>query len=389
MPLMPVRDGSGLSPMVAPRSLAYGPGMTVAVTTERPPTPAPAVTPAENAVTVVVSTWLMVGLFIDGWAHNTRSSLETFFTPWHAVFYSGFTACAAWTAVLIARRLDGRPLSRARIPAGYGLAVVGIGVFAVGGAGDMTWHLLLGIETDVDALFSPTHLLLFCGIMLILTAPIRAIRRAGWPAARRPIDAAQVTLTLATALVLFFVQYLSMFNETPEGLSRAKGRIFLTGETTSSALIEDYLEVHLLYGIVTLLVSALVVTAPLVWLARERGLRPGAVTFHITVLAVFLNATGGFEDAALILAGLLAAVAGEVAVAWLRPAPGRVAARHAFATLLPVMLLASHAAVVATTEGIGWEAEFWTGTIVLAGLGGLALSLLGEPRVSGGVPSAA
>ena len=123
--------------MVATRSLAYGPGMTVAVTTERPKTPAPAVTPAENAVTVVVSTWLMVGLFIDGWAHNTRSSLETFFTPWHAVFYSGFTACAAWTAVLIARRLDGRPLSRARIPAGYGLAVVGIGVFAVGGAGDI------------------------------------------------------------------------------------------------------------------------------------------------------------------------------------------------------------------------------------------------------------
>ena len=153
----------------------------------------------------------------------------------------------------------------------------------------------------------------------------------------------------------------AIFNESPEGLSRAKGRIFLTGETTSSALIEDYLEVHLLYGIVSQLVSALVVTAPLVWLARERGLRPGAVT----------------------------AVAGEVAVAWLRPAPGQVAARHAFATLLPVMLLASHAAVVATTEGIGWEAELWTGTIVLAGLGGLALSLLGEPRDSGEVPFAA
>src|SRR6266536_4204640 len=45
---------------------------------------------AEDLVTLVLTAWLIGGLFLDGWAHNTRPQLETFFTPWHAVFYSGF-----------------------------------------------------------------------------------------------------------------------------------------------------------------------------------------------------------------------------------------------------------------------------------------------------------
>jgi hypothetical protein len=51
----------------------------------------------EHLVTVAVATWLMIGLFVDGWAHNNLdTSLESFFTPWHALFYSGFAACAGW-----------------------------------------------------------------------------------------------------------------------------------------------------------------------------------------------------------------------------------------------------------------------------------------------------
>ena len=35
--------------------------------------------------------WLLVGLYLDGWAHNNIPELiETFFTPWHAVLYSGY-----------------------------------------------------------------------------------------------------------------------------------------------------------------------------------------------------------------------------------------------------------------------------------------------------------
>ncbi|MGZ3630341.1 MAG: hypothetical protein ACXVDN_22120, partial [Ktedonobacteraceae bacterium] len=45
-------------------------------------------------IMVVVSIWWLGGLFIDGWAHSNIPQLETFFTPWHAVFYSGYLAVA-------------------------------------------------------------------------------------------------------------------------------------------------------------------------------------------------------------------------------------------------------------------------------------------------------
>jgi len=58
-------------------------------------------TPAQNLVTILVSWWLMIGIFIDGWAHNTQGeALETFFTPWHAVFYSGCGVAGGRAAVV-------------------------------------------------------------------------------------------------------------------------------------------------------------------------------------------------------------------------------------------------------------------------------------------------
>ena len=105
-----------------------------------------------DAVTMLLGTWLLVGLVVDGWAHNNLQALETFFTPWHALFYSGFVATAAWVLATAARARQPSRSGLAAFPAGYGLAVVGVVVFGVGGAGDMTWHSIFGIEQDVEAL---------------------------------------------------------------------------------------------------------------------------------------------------------------------------------------------------------------------------------------------
>src|SRR5258708_2702731 len=32
--------------------------------------------------------WIVAGAMSDAWAHNNIASLETFFTPWHAILYS-------------------------------------------------------------------------------------------------------------------------------------------------------------------------------------------------------------------------------------------------------------------------------------------------------------
>jgi hypothetical protein len=96
---------------------------------------------AEDLVTLVLAACLVGGLFLDGWAHNTRPQLETFFTPWHAVFYSGFAAVAIWIGWSV--------WSRRAVPAGYGPALAGVVIFLVSGAGDMSWHLAFGIERDI------------------------------------------------------------------------------------------------------------------------------------------------------------------------------------------------------------------------------------------------
>jgi hypothetical protein len=60
-----------------------------------PLTGRPLSTPRFDLVVTLASSWLIGGLYLDGWAHNNIPSLETFFTPWHAVFYSGFLATLA------------------------------------------------------------------------------------------------------------------------------------------------------------------------------------------------------------------------------------------------------------------------------------------------------
>jgi hypothetical protein len=125
-------------------------------------------------VMVVLGGWLLGGLYVDGWAHNHLSTtLESFFTPWHAAFYSGFLAVAGVTAgALLANRARGASWVRALPPGGGPGATqgVGAGIFAASGVGDLLWHLLFGIEVRTEALLSPTHGGLTMGVGLLLVA---------------------------------------------------------------------------------------------------------------------------------------------------------------------------------------------------------------------------
>ncbi len=158
--------------------------------------------------------WFVGGVHLDGWAHNHIPDLETFFTPWHAVLYSGYVVSAA-VLVLALVRNHGRGYAwRRALPPGYAVSLAGAAVFAVGGVLDMLWHLLFGIEVSVEALLSPTHLLLATGGILMITGPLRAAWqrlpghasftwRTGLPAL--------LSLTLVLALLAFFTQFAHPF----------------------------------------------------------------------------------------------------------------------------------------------------------------------------------
>jgi len=136
------------------------------------------------------STWFVVGLYLDGWAH-THQLPDSFFTPWHAIIYSGVLGAAlvlVGTAFLAWR--NGAPWRQA-LPAGYRLSLLGAGLFLIIGVADFVWHSLFGIEADLAALYSPPDLVLAAAGALISGRPGISARRARQPLARHSLaDAA-------------------------------------------------------------------------------------------------------------------------------------------------------------------------------------------------------
>lgn len=87
------------------------------------------------------SAWFGTGLYLDGWAH-THELPDTFFTPWHGVIYSGFLMAALFLVITFVRaRRRNLPM-----PTGYGLSLIGVGLFLIGGVADLIWHTSLGIR---------------------------------------------------------------------------------------------------------------------------------------------------------------------------------------------------------------------------------------------------
>src|SRR5258708_40283510 len=99
------------------------------------------------------------GLYLDGWAHAHGLVDRTFFTPWHAVLYTGYFVNAVVLVVaLVLNHAHGFAWKHA-MPAGYEVSLLGVPLFAVAGIGDLVWHTLFGFEVNLKPVLIPTHLL--------------------------------------------------------------------------------------------------------------------------------------------------------------------------------------------------------------------------------------
>ena len=78
----------------------------------------------DDMVTATLCGWVVAGMTLDAWAHQNLDRLETFFTPWHAVLYSGFAALLGW---IVARVLATGLRRGGGVPVGYGLGLAGAG----------------------------------------------------------------------------------------------------------------------------------------------------------------------------------------------------------------------------------------------------------------------
>ena len=327
----------------------------------------------DDLAAALLGTWVVGGLFLDGWAHINQPGLETFFSPWHGAFYLGFVVSTVVLARLVARHQRGR-FDPALVPAGYGLGLVGVALFVAGGIADGAWHTMFGVETSVAALLSPSHLLLLAAGLLMVTSPVRSAWSSPDLPARAPAPALVPALwatTLATAVVLFFFQYLSAY------VTRAPS-------TPEAAGPEGLLTT--IVGVASVLVTNVIVLAPVLLLARRWRLPFGTVALMATAGAVGLTSLREFTLGALVPAMLAGGLATDLLFAGLRPGPDRPGAFRAAAVLVPPLLWGAWLAAYALAYGIAWPPELWAGVLGMASLTGLGLSILVLPPA---VPDAA
>ena len=262
-----------------------------------------------DLVLSILGVWFAVGLMLDAWAHNNVPDLESFFTPWHAVFYSGFAATAGWVLWTCRRAWPDGSGGLRSVPVGYRPTVIAIGVFAAASAGDLIWHSVFGIEQSLAILFSPTHLLLGAAMITILTTPVRsqwADPTLGRTPGLRRLLPSVLAAAFATALVMLFLQYANAltFPDWEEVMATASG-VFAA---------------HLVASFV---VSNVVIVLPLLTLARRWRLPVGAVIIVYLAVAGLAAAVTGFHNVPMIGAFLLAGLCVEVLAIVLGPSVDR------------------------------------------------------------------
>src|SRR5687768_12755552 len=64
----------------------------------------PRLTYKEQLLSCALGTWMLTGLYFDGWAHRNLDLKDSITTPYHAILYSGFLAFAAWITWLVVVR---------------------------------------------------------------------------------------------------------------------------------------------------------------------------------------------------------------------------------------------------------------------------------------------
>jgi hypothetical protein len=290
----------------------------------------------DEAAIAFFGSWMVTGLYLDGWSHIHQRP-ETFFTPWHAVLYSGFAVACVY---FIGRGIvSGRRLELDRV------TNAGFVLFLVAAFGDFGWHMLFGIERSLAALLSPTHLALMTGGLMMLSGPIR-------DAHGRTIERFSdffptlVCCTLITTVVMFFLQYLNAF--TLVGMFGTRDEAFKV------------------YVVSAVLVTNAVLMGVAFFMRRNWRIPPGAFTFMFAVVALSGAGLESFRARHIITAIVGGATADYLADR----------SDGAFGVGVPLVTWSTWVAVTAVFGTAAWSPNIWLGAIFLATLSGLGLSVL-------------
>jgi hypothetical protein len=248
----------------------------------------------------------------------------------------------------------------------------------------MIWHVLFGIEADVEALLSPTHLLLGLGSTLIFAGPLRA----AWKRPDPPIAGGSALLPMVFSLG-FLLSSFTFWTQYAHAIARPWPAIgnrptappfpvvaadpLFQGGGIGSVFVSQALGVASI-----LLQAALLAGVVLLAVRRWRSKLPaGSLTLVFTLNAALM---GFMRDQPLLIPLLgLAGLAADGLLKGLEPSVERPGALRVFAFAVPATYYACYFAAVAATKGLWWSVHLWTGSILLAGVVGWLLSYLVAP----------
>ena len=323
----------------------------------------------EEILGMVFGLWTIIGLFLDGWAHSHQAP-ESFFSPWHGVLYSGFVAAGLWAGwIAWRRRQPGRSLLDT-MPRGHLVSLAGFALFGAGGVGDLIWHEIFGIEANVEALLSPTHLLLLAGGSIALSAPLRRMLRSGSvEVTMKEFLPALLSLTLLTALAAFFLGYLSPFSTTVAQYPNA------TTHTHDLARITPDVAAELRenWALGSIFVTSLVLVFPALFVRRRWKTQRGTLVVLYTFLMLLQTGLGEFKQWPLIAIGVVVGAVADLSIE--RGLPGWL-----LGALVPTAAWSTYFLMFGIQTGVGWSPDLWAGVTLMSGLmGGLIGSLATHP----------
>ncbi len=318
----------------------------------------------------ICSVWISAGFFLDAWAHG-HVPVESFFTPYHGVFYSGMLAMVA---VLAAFWLRHRAL-----PPGYRFALLGIPVFLLAGIGDMCWHLLLGIEEGVDALLSPTHQCLGLGIFILASGPIRSVIH---DRLNSTTFGKQFPLVLGLSTWLILVHFGTAYAFDPgAGRTNAPPVADAMSQQYLTALAIGYYKISI--GVLIAIFQAIMMTAFALWTVGRIRLRPGCFTLfyligNVPAAAAFTNHTP------LLGVTLVQSLAAGIVADWLVSRydvqPELPKWYRIFAVAVPLAYMGAYLLGTLSADGLWWDWNEALGAWMWCGVVGFALSLIGTAR---------
>lgn len=355
--------------------------------------------------TIFLCLWYYSGLVLDGWAHTNGVVDESFFTKWHALFYSGFIAFAGftiWSLWKINENSIPYNISTLKkflngMPQGYGFATAGMIIFALAGIGDMIWHILFGLEGGLDILLSPTHILLAVGMFFTILAPF-------WSSWHNSNDegnsfkeqlAPVVSLSISLSVLTFFTRFSHPFNLKLSEICQGRGNPLSDSALNCSSSLRIhggttnvvYDSAGLQLGIISIIFQSFLLMGIILLFVKRWKPAKGILFTLIMIngISISFQVPGRLEIVPIrILFFVLIGIICEILALKFNPKLGGHGLRI-FAFLVPI----SYTVVWWITlvleydrlDVLGWSIHATIGALFLSGCSGLFTSILVNPPI--------